>query len=108
MRLLKSLWRALVVLAVLVVPAAAHEGHTHRYMGTIASVSGDRIELKTTTGKTVLFKLDDATRISRGSEKVTKDDVKVGVRAVIEADGAARQPAIAKSIKLPAADSKTT
>ncbi len=96
----KSLFGILIALALAVAPLAGHEGHTHRYMGTIATVSGDQLELKTTAGKMMTFKVNDTTRITRGPEKGSKDDLKVGSRAVVEADDGT-QPATAKRVKLP-------
>jgi hypothetical protein len=105
--MLKSLSATTILLMLAAAPIAAHEGHAHRYMGTIAAVTAQQVELKTTAGKTMVFKLDDTTRITRGPEKASKDDLKVGVRAVVEADEGS-QPATAKSIKLPSAASSKT
>ncbi len=102
-----QLWKILAVVAIAAAPVAAHEGHAHRYMGTITTVAPKQLQLKTTSGQTVTFKLDETTRISRGRAKASKEDLKPGVRAVVEADGGA-QPATAKTIKLPSGDAKTS
>ena len=43
----------LIIAAVLVVPAVsrAHEGHAHKVMGTISSVDGKNLMVKTTDGR---------------------------------------------------------
>jgi hypothetical protein len=93
-----SVW-CLVAFVLAASPIAAHEGHTHRYMGTIASATDTRLTLKTTDGKTVAFKLDETTRIVKGKETAGVKDLATGARAVVEADGG-KEPALAKTIKL--------
>jgi uncharacterized low-complexity protein len=70
----------------LVLPAAAwaHEGHAHKAMGTISSVEGSNIMVKTTDGKTVMVMLDAKTKITQGKAKVERTALKVGDRIVAE------------------------
>ena len=76
----------LILAAVLVVPAVsrAHEGHAHKVMGTISSVDGKNLMVKTTDGKTVMVMLDAKTRITQGKAKVAATALKVGDRVVAE------------------------
>jgi hypothetical protein len=92
---------AAIALVVASAPVAAHEGHVHRYMGTIAAATDSQLSLKTTDGKTITFKLDETTRITRGKVAGGVKDLEPGARAVIEADGG-KEPALAKTIKLAA------
>ena len=71
---------------VLVVPAVAvaHEGHAHKVMGTISSVDGKNLMVKTTDGKTVMVMLDAKTKITQGKNKVDVSALKVGDRVVAE------------------------
>jgi hypothetical protein len=101
---MKSLARLAVALLLACAPLAAHEGHVHRYMGTIASASDSQLSLKTTDGKSVTFKIDETTRIVRGKAAAGVKDLEPGQRAVVEADGG-KEPALAKTIKLPAVKS---
>ena len=74
-----------LILAVpLVVPAVsrAHEGHAHKVMGTIWSVDGKNLMVKTTDGKTVMVTLDAKTKIAQGKNKVDASALKVGERIV--------------------------
>lgn len=64
---------------------AAHEGHTHKVMGTIASVQGKNVEVKTTDGKTVKLLCDAKTTVTRGKEKLDMTALKVGERVSIDA-----------------------
>ena len=77
---------ALVAVVALAWPAAAraHEGHTHKALGTIASVQGERVEIKTTDGKTVTVMLDKKTTVTRGKEKLDATALKVGERVSVE------------------------
>lgn len=103
MKRLGLLFAALLLVSA---PIAAHEGHAHRYMGTIATASDSELSLKTTDGKTITFKLDETTRITKGKAPGGVKDLAVGARAVVEADGG-KAPQTAKTIKIAAAEQST-
>ena len=75
-----------VLAAVLIVPAVAraHEGHAHKVMGTVSSVDGMNLMVKTTDGKTVMVMMDAKTKITQGKAKVAAAAIKVGDRVVAE------------------------
>lgn len=101
--------KRLALLALLLlapVGIGAHEGHTHRYMGTITAASDSQLSLKTTDGKIVTFKLDEKTRITKGKTAGGAKDLAPGERAVVEADGG-KGPRTAKAIKLAASAKET-
>lgn len=80
-------WIVVVALAgILVAPAIAraHEGHAHKVMGTVSSVEGNNVMVKTADGKTVMVMLDAKTAITRGKAKLNAAAVKVGDRVVAE------------------------
>jgi len=70
----------------LVAPAAAraHGGHTHKVMGTVASVNGAHVEVKGTDGKTIVLMLDAKTAITRGKAKLDATALKVGERVSVD------------------------
>lgn len=74
------------LIAVLAIPAVslAHEGHAHKVMGTVASVDGNHLMVKTTDGKTVMVMLDTKTKVTQGKTKVTAAALRVGDRVVAE------------------------
>lgn len=88
-----------VVLLATAAPAFAHEGHTHKYMGTIASVHEGQLTVKTTDGKQVTFVVADKTQILRGTVKANASDLTEGTRVVVEAEGG-KEPMAAKRIRL--------
>jgi hypothetical protein len=53
-------------------------------MGTVSSVDGNNVTVKTTDGKTVMVMLDKKTTITRGTAKLDVAAVKVGDRVVAE------------------------
>ncbi|HET8570091.1 MAG TPA: hypothetical protein VFM93_14020, partial [Candidatus Limnocylindria bacterium] len=61
--------------------AAAHEGD--RALGTVASVTAERIVVKARDGHEVAFKLTPQTKITRGKEAARPGDVRPGERAVV-------------------------
>ena len=67
------------------VAAVAHEGHPHRFLGTLSAVQGSQIEVKTTDGKTVAFTLDQKTLIQQGKAKADVKELKIGERIVVSA-----------------------
>lgn len=94
---------AAVVLALLV-PAGllAHEGHTHKVMGTISALDGDHLTVKTTDGKTAMVMLDAKTSIARGTTKLDRTALKAGERVSIDA-AEEKGMLMAEAIKLGAA-----
>jgi len=69
---------------VLPVVARAHEGHAHKVMGTVSSIDGTNLMVKTMDGKTVMVMLDAKTKITQGKNKVDLTALKVGDRVVAE------------------------
>jgi hypothetical protein len=53
-------------------------------MGTVSSVEGNNIMVKTADGKTVMVMLDAKTAVTRGKTKLDATAVKVGERVVAE------------------------
>ena len=76
----------IALFAVLVIPAAgwAHEGHSEKVMGTVSTVDGNHVMVKTTANKTVMVMLDAKTKITRGKTTLKAADVRVGDRIVAE------------------------
>jgi hypothetical protein len=62
---------------------AAHEGHTHKTMGTTTMVSERQLAVKDEKGQTITFTLDGNTKIVRGRALLTLPDIKVGERVVV-------------------------
>lgn len=84
---MKLIWTAVAaLLVILAVPGVglAHGGHTHKVMGTVSTIDGTHVMVKTSDGKTVMVMMDDKTKITRGKAKATAADVKVGERIVAE------------------------
>ena len=80
----------------------AHEGHAHKVMGTVSSVDGKNLMVKTTGGKTVMVMLDAKTKITQGKTKLEAKALKVGDRVV--ASGPEEKGMIsAETVKLGAA-----
>jgi hypothetical protein len=82
--------RALVaifgILALPLLPtiASAHGGEEH-VIGTVATISGASVEVKTTAGKMVEVGFDAKTTFARAKQTIQKSDIKVGDRVVIHA-----------------------
>jgi hypothetical protein len=76
---------ALAAAVLIPIAARAHEGHTHKVMGTVLSVQGDHVQVKTTDGKTVMVMLESKTTITRGKTKLDRSALAVGERVSIDA-----------------------
>lgn len=63
----------------------AHEGHPHRFLGTVSAVQDGQLTVKTTDGKTAVFTLDAKTVIQQGRAKVDAKELKMGERIVVSA-----------------------
>jgi len=82
--------------------ALAHEGHDHTVMGTISSIDGTNLMVKTADGKQTMVMMDAKTKITQGTAKVDVKALKVGDRVV--ATGAETQGMIsATTVKVGAA-----
>jgi hypothetical protein len=84
---MQKTWIVVVALiGTLAIPAVAraHEGHMHKALGTIASVQGEHVEIKTTDGKTVTVMLDKKTTLTRGKDKVDATALKAGERVSVD------------------------
>jgi hypothetical protein len=101
---MNRIWIAGVALIVaLVFPSVmlAHDGHPHRFLGTLSAVHGNQLEVKTTDGKTAVFILDGKSVIQQGRAKADVKDLKVGERIVISAlEGAGGKPMTAINVQL--------
>ena len=102
---MNSRWIAIVTLAAaLIVPAAAraHDGKDKSVMGTVSSIDGTNLMVKTADGKTTMVMLDAKTAITQGKTKIALSALKVGDRVV--ASGPEEQNMImAETLKLGAA-----
>jgi len=83
---MKSWIRLMMLALALTAPtvARAHEGHAHKVMGTIQSIDGKNLQVKTTDGKTVMVMLDAKTKITQGTTALQASALKVGDRLVAE------------------------
>jgi hypothetical protein len=82
----RTLIGAIALVIAVAVPSfvLAHEGHAHKIMGTVSSIDGPHMMVKTTDGKTVTVMVDAKTRITQGKAKIAASAVKVGDRIVAE------------------------
>ncbi len=80
-------WTIAVVVAVILampVAARAHEGHMHHALGTVATIDGEHIGIKTTDGKSITVMLDKKTTFTRGKDKLDASALKVGERVSVD------------------------
>ena len=78
---------ALALAVALCLPALvlAHTGHVHKILGTVASLQGDHLDVKTTDGKVVTVMVDaKTTAITRGKLKLDSSALKVGERVSVD------------------------
>ncbi len=81
-------------------PAAAHEGHDHKLLGTITEVTADKIVVKASKdGALSTVALAAKTKITRGKTAVSAADLKVGDRVVVNI-GNGKAPLSAKAIQV--------
>lgn len=62
----------------------AHDGHVHKALGTITSVQGDKVDIKTNDGKPLTVVLDKKTVVTRGKDKLDATALKAGERVSVE------------------------
>lgn len=83
---------------------AAHEGHDHKVMGTVAAIHENHLEVKAADAKMSAITLNEKTNILRGKTKLTSADIKVGNRVVVVAtenkDKDGKTTLVAKEVRL--------
>ena len=83
---MKKLMIAVVVCAAVLMPSLvrAHEGHLHKALGTVSSINGQHVVVKTTDGKSLTVMLDKDTTVTRGKDKLDASALKVGERLSVD------------------------
>lgn len=96
------------LMAALAFPAVtlAHEGHSEKVIGTVSSIDGNHMMVRTTAGKTVMVMLDAKTKVTQGKTKVAAAALKVGDRIVAEGPEE-KEMIMATSVQLGAAPAVT-
>lgn len=72
-----------LVAALAAAPAAAHDAKADRALGTVDSVTPERIVVKASDGHALEFAVTPKTRFVRGKKPARAEDVRVGERAVV-------------------------
>jgi hypothetical protein len=72
-----------VASAATAVTATAHEGHAHKVMGTVVSISAEQIEVSTADGKKEVIALAKETVFKKDKALAAAKDVMVGMRVVL-------------------------
>ncbi len=62
----------------------AHEGHTHKVMGTLTMAMADHVMLKDKAGKEVTIKVTAATKV-KAKPAIKVEEIKPGTRVVVTA-----------------------
>jgi hypothetical protein len=85
---------------------AAHPGHDHKMMGTIVSVDGKHLLIKTTDGHERTVALTEVTKILNGKKEGAASDLKPGLRVVVNV-GDGEEPLKAKELQYSVAAEKS-
>lgn len=96
--------RRAAVLAIVIVGlgmgnAWAHDGHSHKIMGTVTARQDNRVEVKTPGGEIPSIAINEKTSVLRGKQKASSGEVKTGRRVVVDI-GNGEDPLIAREIQL--------
>jgi hypothetical protein len=93
---------ALAAALVIPIAARAHEGHPHTVMGTVSSIDGKNLMVKTADGKTIMVMMDAKTSVTQGKTKLEPSAIKVGDR-VVAAGAEDKAMIMAETVKVGAA-----
>jgi hypothetical protein len=61
----------------------AHEGHTHKVMGTVTAIDATHVEVHSADGKHESYALSPETKYVKGATAAALADVQVGARVVL-------------------------
>lgn len=84
---MQNLFRVMVVAAMVLAAGSAglaHEGHVHKALGTVVSVSDTQLEIKTTAGKALKVTLDGKTTVTRDKVKTDIASITAGERIAVD------------------------
>ena len=73
------------VIIVSLTSIAAHE--TFRVVGTVVAMKGNRLEVKTTQGRTIAMTTNAKTKVTRDKKPVKVDELKAGISVVVNGLG---------------------
>ena len=80
--------------------AAAHEGHEHKAMGTVAAVDAKHIEVADKEGKKTSFQLTPETKYQHGTMAAEASHVAVGQRVVVVYEEAKDKTLVAHQVQI--------
>lgn len=80
-------------------PVLAHDGHAHKIMGTVTAVDAKHLEVKTPSGENLSIQINDKTLVTRVKRKIGLDQVKTGLRVVVDIGNGA-DPLMAREIQV--------
>lgn len=103
---MRRLLAACVLTVFVAAPGLAHPGHDHKLMGTITSIDGNKVAIKTTEGKDTTFQVIPTTSFKRGKAKGAQADLKAGLRVAVNV-GDGKEPLKAKDIQYAAPTTAT-
>ena len=100
----RILFTLLVAFGMIAAPLSAHEGHTHKVLGTVSMIHENHVEVKDVKGKTIALTVNDKTKIWRGKSPLGIAEVKVGERVSVTyqevKDKAGKSSMIVKTIQV--------
>ena len=90
-----------IVAAALLLPAfaRAHDGHTHKVMGTITARDDTHVQVRTPSGETLSIEVNAKTVVTKDKKKVGLAEVQTGRRVVVDI-GNGEDPLIAREIQV--------
>jgi hypothetical protein len=83
---MKTVTAIVVLAAALLAPAvaSARDDRVRTAIGTVATIEGPHVGLKTTDGRSLMVMLDKETTVTRGKETLDASAVKVGDRVSVD------------------------
>lgn len=95
----KALGVIVVWMVLSIGPMLAHDGHTHKIMGTVTARDDKHLEVKTPSGENLSIQINDKTLVTRAKRKIGLDQVMTGGRVVVDI-GNGEDPLIAREIQV--------
>jgi hypothetical protein len=78
----KNLFVVIALIGALFVPTARAHENDKTVMGTVSSITGNNLMVKTADDKSVMVMMDAKTKITKGTTKLKAAELKVGDRVV--------------------------
>lgn len=81
---MRKIFAVMLLVLLTAAVAGAHNGHVHNILGTVKSVEGSTVIVKTTAGKNWTVLLTKQTKYEKARKAASRSDLRAGTRVSVD------------------------